>query len=68
MDGGSNLNIIYADTLELLRVERSQIRPGAAPLHGITTGKRVHPLEQIDLPICFGTPLIFKRTFLCSKG
>jgi hypothetical protein len=44
MDGGSNLNIIYAYTLELLGVRRSHIRPGATPFHGITPGKRVHPL------------------------
>jgi hypothetical protein len=59
MDGGSSLNIIYADTLDLLRIGRSQIRPGAMPLHGITPGKRVHPLGQIDLPVCFGTPTNF---------
>jgi hypothetical protein len=46
MDGGSSLNIIYADTLDLLGVGRSQIRPGAAPFHGIIPGKRVHPLGQ----------------------
>jgi hypothetical protein len=31
MDGGSSLNIIYAETLELLGVDRSKIRAGAAP-------------------------------------
>jgi hypothetical protein len=34
MDGGSNLNIIYAETLELLGVDRSMIRAGALPFHG----------------------------------
>jgi hypothetical protein len=68
IDGGSSLNIIYADTLELLGVERSQIRPAAAPLHGITAGKRVHPLEQIDLPICFGTPTNFQKDILMFEG
>jgi hypothetical protein len=61
MDGGSSLNIIYVDTLDLLGVERSQIRPRVAPFHGITPGKRVHPLGQIDMHVCFGTPLISKR-------
>jgi hypothetical protein len=59
MDGGSNLNIIYAETLELLGVERSEIQAGAAPFHGIALGKRILPLGQIDLPICFGTPSNF---------
>jgi hypothetical protein len=55
MDGGSNLNIIYAETLGLLGVDLSTIRAGAAPFHGIVPGKRVLPLGQLDLPVCFGT-------------
>jgi hypothetical protein len=43
MDGGSNLNIIYAETLELLEIDLSTIRAGAAPFHGIIPGKRVLP-------------------------
>jgi hypothetical protein len=59
MDGGSSLNIIYAETLELLGIELSTIRAGAAPFHGIVLGKRVLPLGQLDLPVCFGTPSNF---------
>jgi hypothetical protein len=44
IDGGSSLNIIYAETLELLGVDRSEIRAGAAPFHGIAPGKRILPL------------------------
>jgi hypothetical protein len=55
MDGGSSLNIIYADTLDLLGVRRSQILSRVAPFHGITPDKSVHPLGQIDLHVCFGT-------------
>jgi hypothetical protein len=36
MNGGSSLNIIYANTLDLLGTGRSQIRIGVAPFHGIT--------------------------------
>ena len=35
MDGGSSLNIIYAETLRLLQIDLSTIRAGAAPFHGI---------------------------------
>jgi hypothetical protein len=59
MDGGSNLNIIYAATLGLLGIDLSMIRAGAAPFHGIVAGKRVLPLGQLDLPVCFGTPSNF---------
>jgi hypothetical protein len=64
MDGGSSLNIIYAETLGLLRIDLSSVRAGAAPFHGIVPGKRVHPLGQLDLPICFGTPSNFRRETL----
>jgi hypothetical protein len=64
MDGGSSLNIIYAETLELLGVDRSEIRAGAAPFHGIAPRKRILPLGQIDLPVCFRTPSNFRKETL----
>jgi hypothetical protein len=64
MDGGSSLNIIYAETLGLLGIDLSTIRAGAAPFHGIVPGKRVLPLGQLDLPVCFGTPSNFRRETL----
>ena len=64
MDGGSCHNIIYAETLRLLRVDLSAVRAGAAPFHGIIPGKRVQPLGQLDLPVCFGTPSNFRRETL----
>jgi hypothetical protein len=64
MDGGNSLNIIYTETLELLGIDLSMIRAGAAPFHGIVPGKCVLPLGQLDLPICFGTPSNFRRETL----
>jgi hypothetical protein len=64
MDGGSSLNIIYAETLGLLGIYLSMIRAGAAPFHKIVPGKRVLPLGQLDLPVCFGTPSNFYRETL----
>jgi hypothetical protein len=64
MDRGNNLNIIYTETLGLLRIDLSTIRAGAAPFHGIVPGKRVLPLGRLDLPICFGTPSNFRRETL----
>ena len=40
MDGGSGLNILYANTLELLEIDRSMLRGDVAPFHGIVLGKR----------------------------
>jgi hypothetical protein len=64
MDGGSSLNIIYAETLGLLQIDLSTIRAGVAPFHGIIPGKRVQPLGQLDLPVCFGTPSNFRTETL----
>jgi hypothetical protein len=64
MDKGSSLNIIYAETLELLGVGRSEVQAGAAPFHGITPGKRILPLGRIDIAVCFGTPSNFRKEAL----
>jgi hypothetical protein len=64
MDGDNSLNIIYAETLELLGVDRSEIWAGAAPFHGIAPEKRILPLGQVDLPVCFGTPSNFRKETL----
>jgi hypothetical protein len=64
MDGGSSLNIIYVETLGLLEIDLSTIRAGAVPFHGIVPEKRVLPLGQLDLPVCFGTPSNFRRETL----
>jgi hypothetical protein len=64
MDGGSSLNIIYAETLGLLGIDLSMIRVGAAAFHVIVPGKRVLPLGQLDLPVCFRTPSNFHRETL----
>jgi hypothetical protein len=64
MDGCSSLNIIYTETLGFLGMDLSTIRAGAAPFHGIVPGKRVLPLGQLDLPVCFGTPSNFRRETL----
>jgi hypothetical protein len=56
--------VIYAETLGLLQIDLSSIRTGATPFHGIIPGKRVQPLGQLDLPICFRTPSNFRRETL----
>jgi hypothetical protein len=64
MDGGSSLNIIYAETLGLLEIDLSTIRAGAAPFHGIIPEKHVLPLGQLDLPVYFGAPSNFRKEAL----
>jgi hypothetical protein len=61
MDGGSNLNIIYAETLGLLGVNRSTIRAGAAPFHRIAPDKRILPLGSLICSSALELPPTSKR-------
>jgi hypothetical protein len=47
-----------------LGVDLSTIWAGAAPFHRIIPGKRVQPLGQLDLSVCFGTPSNFRKETL----
>jgi len=64
MDGGSSLNILYAETLALMGISKSRLRNDASPFHGVVPRHRAHPLGQIDLPVCFGTLDNFRREVL----
>jgi hypothetical protein len=64
MDGGSSLNIMYAETLDALKISRAQLRLSGAPFHGIVPGKQALPLGQIDLSVTFGDPSNFRKETL----
>ena len=40
MDGGSRLNVIYLETLDLLGIERAQLQPSAGGFHGVVPRKK----------------------------
>ena len=54
MDGGSGLNILYVNTLDTMRIPRSELRPVSSPFHDVIPGTQAYPLGQIDLSITFG--------------
>ena len=64
MDGGSDLNIMYAKTLNALGIDRSCIQSIGAPFHGIVPGKQAVPLGQINLPITFEDPSNYRMEIL----
>jgi hypothetical protein len=64
MDGGSGLNIMYAETLDAMGIDRAHIRPIGAPFHSIMPRKQAKPHGQIDLPITFGTPSNYRMETL----
>jgi len=55
IDGGSALNLIFAKTLDDMRIPRSELIPNGAPFHGIVPGASSVPLGHITLPVTFGT-------------
>ena len=44
MDGGSGLNIMYAETLDTMGIDRARIRPTRVPFHDIVPRKQVVPI------------------------
>ena len=38
MDGGNGLNILYVDTLDAMRIPRSELRPVSSPFNGVIPG------------------------------
>ena len=44
MDGGSGLNIMYAEMLDAMGIDRARVRPTGAPFHDIMSRKQTLPL------------------------
>jgi len=57
IDGGSGLNIIFADTLKKIGLDfTSLLTPTDVPFYGIVPSKPAMPPGQITLLIMFGNP------------
>jgi hypothetical protein len=61
MDGGSSLNLIYADTLWKNKIPMDNLLPTQTSFHGIVPGKPTYPLGAIHLDVIFGTPANFRK-------
>jgi hypothetical protein len=61
MDGGSSLNLIYADTLRKIKIPMDKLLPTETSFHGIVPGKPTYPLGAIHLDVIFGTPANFRK-------
>ena len=60
MDGGSSLNIIFADTLRRMNKSVENLPKSASTFHGIVPGKAVLPEGTIQLDVTFGDPTHFR--------
>src|SRR6266540_6999955 len=55
IDGGSGLNILFAKTLDDMKIPRPELNRSPAPFHGVIPGTSAVPLGQVSLPVTFGT-------------
>ena len=55
MDGGSGLNILFAKTLDDMKIPRSELKQNRAPFHGVIPGTSATPLGTIKLSVTFGS-------------
>ncbi|KAM3229389.1 hypothetical protein ACQJBY_060319 [Aegilops geniculata] len=54
MDGGSGLNILYAETLRGMGIPMSKLNESNMRSHGVIPGKKADSLGQITLDVVFG--------------
>ena len=64
MDGDSGLNIMYAEMLDTMGIDRVRVWLTGAPFHGVMPGKQALPLGQVNLPITFGGPSNYRTETL----
>ena len=65
IDGGTGLNIIFADTLKKIGLDfMSLLTPTDVPFYGIVPGKAAMPLGQIMVLVTFGNPNNFQTEFM----
>src|SRR5438128_9263156 len=55
IDGGSGLNILFAKTLDDMKISRSKLKRSNSLFHGVIPGTSAIPLKQISLPVTLGT-------------
>ena len=55
IDGGSGLNILFAKTLDDMKIPRSELKWSRAPFHGVIPGTSATPLRTIKLPVTLGS-------------
>jgi hypothetical protein len=64
MDGGSGLNIIYADTLEAVGIPMTRLSKSNMQFRGVIPGKETKSLGQVTLDVVFGEEKNFRKEWL----
>ena len=61
MDGGSSLNILYAETLEGMGIPMSRLSTSNMSFYGVIPGKKAASLGLIALDVVFGDSKNFRK-------
>ena len=61
MDGGSDLNLLYPDTIRKLGIDPTKIRHSKTSFQGVTLGPDARCMGSLRLEVMFGTPDNFRR-------
>jgi hypothetical protein len=61
MDAGSRINLIYGKTLRAMHFSLKFLKPTDSSFHGIVLGIANYPLGRIELDVCFGNHLNYRR-------
>jgi hypothetical protein len=64
IDGGSNLNIIFTETLRKMEFDFSKMTACDEPFYGVVPGKAAYPIGHVCLPVTFGTEENFRTEYL----
>ena len=61
MDGGSGLNILYAEILKGMGIPMSKLSESNMSFHGVIPGKKAESLGQITLDMVFGDSKNYRK-------
>ena len=64
MDGGSNMNIIFASTLRKMLIPRSVWKKSGTVLNGVVPGETATSLGAVKLEVVFGNRRNFAKQVL----
>ena len=60
MDGGSDLNLLYQDTIRKMGINPAIIHHGNTSFQGVTPGPYTHCMGSLSLEVMFGSPDNFR--------
>ena len=60
IDGGSNINILYKDTMEKLGIKQRHLQPSRTIFHGIVPGLSCSPIGKTQIDALFGDKSHFR--------